>query len=306
MWGEDVNKKNLLGWIYVGLAVLMSGFWAYWGAFENFHEGWYSESFFANVSMFIFQYMLISIMITLMTLTIMKWKKFGCVLCIIVGIAASAFLTGSLINVLGLIIAIFFTTISILGYLGDPQPMKQAKRVVVLVPLSIAIMISIPQYIKISQRIDTSSEEIAIVKGNSVTLAWAPKGPGWPEKGVSWNEARWICSHLSEDGSKIMDEEQNIWRLPTVDEAVRSMKLHNENVNGIWDEVNKKAVYTQKPDKEYPLWDKHSKVIYYWIDELSGQESDKGMIIVYNGSVYQRSKTIVMDSLSFRAVKDLE
>ncbi len=38
------RRKQLLGWSGVAVTVLLSGFWAYWGAFENFHEGWYAET----------------------------------------------------------------------------------------------------------------------------------------------------------------------------------------------------------------------------------------------------------------------
>ena len=54
---------------------------------------------------------------------------------------------------------------------------------------------------------------------------------------------------MSEDGTTIMEDEQNIWRLPTVDEAVRSMMLHGENAGGTWDPEGKNAVYEKIPDK---------------------------------------------------------
>ncbi len=256
--------------------------------------------------MFIFQYMLISIIITSLALIIIKFKKTGCVFYIVTGITAGWFLTGSLFSLLGSVIASSFTCLGLLGYFGEPEPIKISKRLIIATPLTIAILISVPQYIKVTQRIDNIDENMVIVEGNEVTLAWAPRGPGWPVEGVSWDEAEWICSHLSEDGTKIMDEEVNIWRLPTAKEAVGSMMLHNRNVDGKWNAIEQKATYSKKPDKEYPLWDKHGKVIYYWIDETSLTDPTKAMIIVYHGAVYPRSKTIVMDSLSFRAVKNMD
>ena len=145
-----------------------------------------------------------------------------------------------------------------------------------------------------------------IVEGNGVTLAWAPRGPGWPDKGVSWKEAQRICRYLSEDGVTIMDEEQNIWRLPTVDEAVRSMMLHGENAGGIWDSVKEKAMYELTPDKETPLWDDHSKVIYYWTADTSIQDERQAYIIVYHGGIYDKRKIDCQSYLSFRAVKEIE
>lgn len=144
---------------------------------------------------------------------------------------------------------------------------------------------------------------MSIVEGNGVTLAWAPRGPGWPDRGVSWHEAKNICSHLSEDGMTVMETEQNIWRLPTVDEAVRSMMLHGENSGGIWYKEEEKAVYNKKPDKESPLWDVHSKVIYYWTRDTSVDNDELAYIVVYHGGVYERYKKNHQSYLSFRAVK---
>ena len=60
-----------------------------------------------------------------------------------------------------------------------------------------------------------------IVEGNGVTLVWAPEGPGWPREEIEWDEAVCRCRHLTADGLRLADEPQNIWRLPTADEAVR-------------------------------------------------------------------------------------
>jgi len=49
--------------------------------------------------------------------------------------------------------------------------------------------------------------------------------------------------------------------------------LHGEDAGGIWDPENKKAIYRFTPDKETPLWDSHSKVIYYWIDTVASEQS---------------------------------
>lgn len=302
-----MGKKNLIiGWTGVSIAVLISGFWAYWGAFENFHEGWYSESLGENLLLFVFQYMSMSLLMVSLAVIALKWKKTGLWCCIVTGVAAGWFLTGSLLTLLGMLIAFTLSGIGFLYYYGEPVPKKWAYRLVIMVPLLIALLISIPQYIKVSQRLEVEDDNIVIVKGNDVVLAWAPRGPGWPGEGVTWEEAKWTCAHLSEDGSKVVDQALNIWRLPTVDEAVRSMKLHNENAEGEWDATREKANYMHPPDKEYPLWDRYSKVIYYWTNDVSSNNVDQAMIIVYNGQVHPRTKTVTMDSLSFRAVKDVE
>jgi len=101
----------------------------------------------------------------------------------------------------------------------------------------------------------------------------------------------------------IMDTEQNIWRLPTVDEAVRSMTLHNENAGGVLYPDNMKAKYKMRPDKETPIWNPNSKVIYYWTSQTNNDKINRAYIIVYHGGVFDRRKTDHQDYLSFRAVK---
>ena len=74
--------------------------------------------------------------------------------------------------------------------------------------------------------------------------------PGGPEGGISYDEAVERCRYLSEDGTTLMDEPQDIWRLPTVEEAVLSMALHGENAGGVWNMDTQSAQYEVTPDKE--------------------------------------------------------
>ena len=94
---------------------------------------------------------------------------------------------------------------------------------------------------------------------------------------------------------------QHIWRLPTVDEAVRSMARQGQNSGGVWAAETAKATYETTPDKESPLWDMHSQVIYWW----TATEADEGhaYIIVYDGKVWPRAKPFKPDYLGFRCVK---
>lgn len=103
-----------------------------------------------------------------------------------------------------------------------------------------------------------------------------------------------------------MKDEQDIWRLPTVAEAVSAMALHGENAGGVWDAKNKEAVYLKTPDKETPLWDIYSRVIYYWTADTREDNDLRAYIIVYDGGIYDRLKSSSQDYLSFRAVKSPE
>jgi hypothetical protein len=78
--------------------------------------------------------------------------------------------------------------------------------------------------------------------------------------------------------------------------------LHGKYAGGQWDPENEKASYKFTPDKETPLWDPHSKVIYYWTDTIVSE--GKAYIIVYNGGVFTRNMDFHPDYLSFRAVKE--
>ena len=83
-----------------------------------------------------------------------------------------------------------------------------------------------------------------------------------------------ICRYLSEDGTKLMNEPQDIWRMPTTGEIVRSLALHGENAGGVWDSETGRTEYEFRPDKETPLWAPDQEPIYYWsADEYDEQES---------------------------------
>lgn len=296
------QKKLILGWIGVAITTIFSSLWAYWGAFENFHEGWFSTSIIKNISMFLFQYMLFTIIFVALALIILRWKKIGLLMHIALGIFCIWFFSGPSTILIIIPIAIM----ALLYYLGEPHPKKWAYRLIIFIPLIITLTISIPQGIKVSQRINDGDFGIRMVEGNGVYLAWAPRGPGWPDEGISWQEAQDICKYLSDDGTTILKEEQNIWRLPTVEEAVRSMMIHGENAMGVWHAEERKAVYQKTPDKETPLWDLHSKVIYYWTSDTSIDDMEKAYIVVYHGGIFEKRKTDAQDYLSFRAIKEID
>ncbi|HHX08074.1 MAG TPA: DUF1566 domain-containing protein [Chloroflexi bacterium] len=299
------DKKFWLGWIGVSLTLIFASLWAYWGAIENFHEGWYSHSIWENLFMLFFQYLLFTIVFVALALVSLRWKKIGLALHILTAAFSAWFFSGATFSVLFGMIIIPILAMGLIYYLGEPEPKKWAYRLLILVPLFTILAISIPQGIKLTQRLDDQNFEARLVEGNGVELVWAPRGPGWPDKATSWEDATRICAYLSEDGTQIMPEPQNIWRLPTVDEAVRSMMLHGENAGGFWDPLEEKAVYERTPDKESPLWDVHSKVIYYWTADTSVQDENRAYIIVYHGGVFERFKTESQPYLSFRAVREV-
>ena len=159
-------------------------------------------------------------------------------------------------------------------------------------------------------RVDDGDRGARLIEGNGVTLVWAPAGPGWPEDYYSWNDIAFygvppvgvgekpgyddrdatledmnttgLCCYLSEDGLTIMNEPQYIWRMPTVDEVVRSLVRHGENAGCTWDGKSGRANCQVLPDKETPLWAPDWSPIYYWAaDEYDESEA---YYVSYNGN----------------------
>lgn len=302
---EYKKSRLIIGWIAVSISVLFTGLWTYWGIIENFHEGWYSESIWDNLLMLLIQYLSITIIFVILAMVSLKWPKAGFFMHIGVGIFLAIFFSGASFSVVYVMMILPLTLMG-LGYLyGRPKPKKVAYILLVAVPLVIMLAVAPYNMNKISKRVNDGDFGARIVEGNGVTLEFAPRGPGWPDRGVTYDEAVAICTLLSEDGMTIMEEPQNIWRLATVDEMVRCMSLHNENCMGIWDVENKHTVYAMRPDKETPLWDPHSKVIYYWTNDIVEEHPEDAYIIVYHGGVYDRRRFLGYSYLSFRAVKDV-
>ncbi len=163
------------------------------------------------------------------------------------------------------------------------------------------IVAGIEPALRVSQRVNDSNLHERLVHRTGVILIWAPDGPGWPRSGMNWYEAEQVCQYLDADGQSIRPAPQHIWLLPTVDEAVRSMARHGRNSGGVWDAEIAEATYETKPDKESPLWNIHSQVIYWWT--ATEVDDERAYIIVYDGKVWTRKKQLRQGYLGFRCVK---
>ncbi len=296
---KKVNNQQIMGWIAVGFSTLITCFWAFWGIIENFHEGWYYTSWFSNLGLMFVQYlspMLIFMGVSL--ISIYKPRIGGGLHVIIVLLAAWFFHVFSNVGILLLLIPLI--GIGALYWFGRPQPQKIAAALVVGLPFLTLLVAGIGPVLRVSQRLDDGNIQARLVQGNDLDLIWAPAGPGWPNEGNNWYNAQKVCNSLNEDGLTQSLKPQNIWRLPTVDEAVRSMSRHGENSEGIWDPATKTTSYKYRPDKESPLWSLHSQVIYWWTSTEIDEE--KAYIIAYDGKVWPRSKDIAPDYLGFRCV----
>jgi hypothetical protein len=93
-----------------------------------------------------------------------------------------------------------------------------------------------------------------------------------------------LCRYLSADGTTLLDEPQDVWRMPTTDEVVRSLGRHGENAGCAWQgEVRVQAECAIQPDKESPLWSTDVPVIYYWTADAYDEQ--RGVYVAFNGAV---------------------
>lgn len=297
---KQLDKRKVVGWIAVGLSTAITCIWAFWGIIETFHEGWYYESLLSNVGLMFVQYLGPMLIFMGVTLISILWPRFGGGLHVIFALLAAWFFQ-AFSNAATFLLIVPLIGIGVLYWFGRPQPRKIALSLAIGLPILTLTISGIEPVLRVSQRIDDGNLQARLVQGNGVNLIWAPDGPGWPRTGMNWHEAQQVCQHLSEDGFTPAPAPQHIWRLPTVDEAVRSMARHGQNSGGVWDAETAKATYKTTPDKESPLWNVHSQVIYWWT--ATEVDEEHAYIIVYDGKVWPRAKQFSLPYRGFRCVK---
>lgn len=205
------------------------------------------------------------------------------------------------------------------------------------IPLLFGLGLASKQAIHLVNRVDDGNYGTRLILGNGVVLVWAPAGPGWT-RSVTWNQVALyglsplgfdnkslgheercnkdtnegcataldmqrynVCLYLSEDGSRLETTFQGYWRLPTTDEIVRSLVRHGENAGCIWEDQTGKQLCTVTPDKETPLWNPKSPIIYLWTaDEVNREEA---YYVTYHGKVWASSKFVGLGSMGYRCVR---
>lgn len=295
------DKRTLVFGLAVGISAVFANIWAFWGIHENFHEGWYYENLGQNLMLMFRQYLLVPLSISFLAVVSIRWNKVGALLHLL--LAAGSYLFFGSTSAGLFLVALPLAGLALLYWFGRNEKRKIPYLLVLALPLLQIIGFGIYHSIRVSQRFHDGNFAARQITGNDVNLIWAPEGPGWPDHGTSWQDAKNICAHLDSSGLRITTEELNIWRLPTVEEAVRSMVYHGKNAGGIWDSVNHKASYQYQPDKESPLWNMYRKTIYWWTS--TEVDESTAYIIVYNGSVWPRNKNLRVAYLNFRAVRSV-
>ena len=297
---KQLDKRQVAGWIAVGISTIITCFWAFWGIIENFHEGWYNESWLSNVGLMFVQYLSPMLIFMGVTLISISWPHFGGGLHMILALLAVWFFQ-AFSNAATFLVITPLIGLGMLYWFGRPQPRRIALSLAIGLPFLTLIIFGIEPILRVSQRLDDGNLQARLVPGNGVNLIWAPAGPGWPRAGGNWYEAQRVCQYLAEDGLALAPTLQQIWRLPTVDEAVRSMARHGQNSGGVWDAELAKVTYKTAPDKESPLWNLNTQVIYWWT--ATEVDEERANIIVYDGKVWPRAKQFGPAYLGFRCVK---
>ncbi|HSE39045.1 MAG TPA: DUF1566 domain-containing protein [Blastocatellia bacterium] len=298
------SKRQVLGWLAVASSTSIASFWAFWGIIENFHEGWFHESLFLNVGLMFLQYLSPVIIFVSLTLLAIAFPRLGSIAHALVGLLLSLLLFDFNDAVAMLLVIAPMLLLGTLYWYGRPQPRRAAYFLAIGLPALTLVICGLAPVVRIAGRVDDGNLQTRLVEGNGVRLVWAPEGVGWPREGVTWHEALRCCQHLSEDGRTLAESPKNVWRLPTIEEAVRSMSRHGVNSGGIWDGQTKVASYQVRPDKESPLWNVHSQVIYWWT--ATEIDDEKAYIIVYDGKVWPRRKRFAPAYLAYRCVKPVE
>ncbi len=298
--------RNVTGWIAVALGTLFSSLWAFWGAIENFHEGWCYGSLWDNLLALFIQYIGLAVVFTLLTALAIRWPRVGGTLFTLLALLFTSWVFATRDNLsLGVILSwlpgtVLGVGVGVLFFLGRPHPRKWALRVAILVPLLTALISgAYPAYLTFT-RIPYEHTGPVVVEGNGVTLTWAGEGEGWVDRGTSWDEAMDRAARLDSSGTVVTDSVTHLWRLPTVAEAVACAARHGRNSGGTWDGDRKQAQYSgPHPDKEPPLWDGERMMIYMWT--ATEVDSTQAYMMIYDGRVYPRNKRNPL--MGFRAVK---
>lgn len=290
-----------VGWFAVFLTTAAACFWSFWGIIENFHEGWYHTSLGMNLAMMLGQYLLPMMIFVAAGVIAVRWPIAGGLIHLIAaGWAAWHFRGASFLVVYVSIVSPL--VLMAIGYCwGRPQPRRWAITTIVVLPLLTIVVCGAEPAWRVSTRWHDNHLGVRLIEGNGVRLEWAPSGPGWPDHGVSWIEAERVCRFLKSDGLELADTPQGIWRLPTVEEVVGSSCRHGRNAGGVWDSKTRTAQFDITPDKEPPLWNGYSKIIYWWTGSES--ESDQALRFCYNGHIMPLPKKIAYGYLGFRAVR---
>lgn len=335
------------GSIALGLVIVTTSLWTFWGAAEMYYEGW-GLPFPQPLA-----YLIPAAVCLLLTAIVVTWPRAGGWLLIVAGGLFTAWwwvLQARRAGGLRLMALLSMFPVSgmivVTGalFLFEGRRRRQGRGEIETVPrrwivrhlryvlglgipLLVLLVVSAVRLPVILLRVDDGDRGARLIEGNGVTLIWAPAGPGWNgpwqaggsigDPNPSWDALAWygrppvglgnkegtegrhamqadmeatgLCRYLAEDGITLMDERQNVWRMPTADEVARSLVRRGENAGCTWDGDRGQATCRVQPDKETPLWAPEGSAIYYWTADT--YDADRAWYVSYNGWVRYQSKS---------------
>ncbi len=110
-----------------------------------------------------------------------------------------------------------------------------------------------------------------------------------------------VCLYLNEEGTALLPEPQGIWRMPTMDELVRSLTRKGANAGCTWNGKTGRQPCEVRPLRETPLWDPTAN--YDGIYLLAGEADASGAYYVYGeGTVQISAKYSQARSVNYRCV----
>jgi hypothetical protein len=138
--------RVVVGWSAVALNLLVSCLWAFWGAIENFHEGWHHGHLGRNLlwSLAYLGPMLVSVLLGLLGL---RWPRLGALAYLLVGgYFARRYLLGRIARLswAGILLALVMAggcgLIGLLFWLGRPSPRRWAYHLTWGLPLAVVLV----------------------------------------------------------------------------------------------------------------------------------------------------------------------
>ena len=139
---KQLDKRKIVGWIAVGLSIVITCVWALWGILETFHEGWYHESLLSNLGLMFVQYLSPMLIFMGVTLISIYWPRIGGGLHIIFALLAVWFFQ-AFSNAATFLIITPLIGLGLLYWFGRPQPRRIAVAMAIGLPMLTLIIFGI-------------------------------------------------------------------------------------------------------------------------------------------------------------------
>ncbi len=339
--GRAARLRRAAGWAALGLLVLVTTLWTFWGTAEFYYEAWglpWPEPAYyfvpAGVSL-------------ALTVAALHRPRLAAALWTGLGLAFSVWVfvrrwgradPRQLLAWLPLTAGVVLLGL-LLAWAGPATwgALPRARRwaLALLPPLVTALAVSAVMLPRVLTRVDDHDRGARVIPLDGRALRWAPAGPGWnwrqPWGGYpSWDALAWygrppvglkrgadlppgharqadmertgLCRYLDASGTRLLSTPQGYWRLPTTAELVASLVHHGRPAGCSWDGLPGRAECLLRPDKETPLWAPDQPPIYYW----SGEEydADRAWYVGYTGQVNYRPKDWGNPRHGYRCVRE--